>query len=57
MADLIATDVLYAKDDFVMPAYRPGDVVHPDNVERNGWGDKVARSGTKAAEQVTSSAQ
>jgi hypothetical protein len=33
-------------------AHNPGDHVPEDNIARNGWEDKVAKVGTKAAEKI-----
>lgn len=43
----VATVPLYV--DGVL-AHAPGDFVPPENVERNGWADGVAKEGTKAAD-------
>ena len=42
----IATEPLYVG---TARAHNPGDVVPAENVERNGWQNKVATEGTKAA--------
>lgn len=50
MADtFIATEPLFIDG---VRAHNAGDSVPADNVERNGWQDKVARAGTKAAAAV-----
>lgn len=33
-------------------AHNAGDPVPEENIEANGWGDKVAKVGTKAAEKA-----
>lgn len=55
MADtFIATETLYVDHE---PAHQPGDTVHPDNVKRHGWEDKVVKAGTKAAEKAAATDQ
>lgn len=45
MADtFIATETLYVG---VAPAHQAGDEVPAENVERNGWQDKVARRASR----------
>lgn len=46
---LIATEPLFIGR---ARAANPGDVVDPDTVKNNDWGDKVAKAGTKAAKQA-----
>lgn len=45
----IATEPLFVG---TARAHNPGDVVPAENVERNGWEDKVATAGTKAAKEA-----
>lgn len=45
----IATEPLYVG---TARAHNVGDVVPADNVERHGWQDSVAASGTKAAAEA-----
>lgn len=53
MADtFIATEELFVG---VARAHNVGDEVPAENVERNGWADKVARQGTKAAARAEKS--
>lgn len=50
---LIATEDLFI--DFTVPAFRKGDPVPAEHVERFGWKDLVATEGTKAAGEATTS--
>lgn len=50
MAKMIATEPLFIGR---ARAANPGDAVDSETVENNGWGDKVAKEGTKAAQQAT----
>lgn len=50
--NLIATEPLFIGR---ARAANPGDVIDAQTVENNGWGDKVAKEGTKAAQQATTS--
>lgn len=47
--NLVATEPLFIGR---ARAANPGDVIDAQTVENNGWGDKVAKEGTKAAQQA-----
>lgn len=49
MTRYVATEDLYVG---IFRAHLAGDEVPEDNIDRNGWGDKVAQEGTAAAEAV-----
>lgn len=49
-ANLVATEPLFIGR---ARAANPGDVIDAETVKNNGWGDKVAKEGTKAAQNAT----
>ena len=50
----VALEDLYVS--FGVRAHRKGDVVPAENVEANGWRDKVQHAGTKGAEAAKADA-